>query len=209
MLCVERFDRAWTQDGWLARLPQEDLCQALGVPSVQKYESDGGPGIVQCLQVLSGSAAPAIDSARFVMAQFAFWLLGAIDGHAKNFSIFIQPGGSYVMTPLYDVLSAWPVMGHGHGRIEIQKAKMAMAIPGEKSRHYHLQKIQRRHWKALAERTRIDGLWAAMLAMLDRLDAAIVQVQANLHHSVEPKLAHKIFAGTQRQAEKFRSSPDK
>jgi len=98
------------------------------------------PRIAQCLQVLSKSQASAQDCARFVMAQLAFWLLGAIDGHAKNFSIFIQPGGGYISTPLYDVLSAWPVIGHGHGKIAWQKAKMAMAVPGTQSRHYHLQK---------------------------------------------------------------------
>lgn len=208
VLCVERFDRDWTPEGWIARLPQEDLCQAKGVASSQKYESDGGPGIVDCLQVLAGSQESAADSARFVMAQLAFWLLAAIDGHAKNFSIFIQPGGGYQMTPLYDVLSAWPVIGHGHGKIERQKAKMAMAIPGEKSRHYHLQNIQRRHWKALADFTRIAGLWEAMLAMVEGLEIAIEQVSANLHASVQAPLAEQIFEGARAQARKFMSSPD-
>ena len=208
VLCVERFDRAWNPAGWIARLPQEDLCQAKGVASRTKYETDGGPGIVDCLQVLAGSQESAADSARFVMAQLAFWLLAAIDGHATNFSIFIQPGGGYQMTPLYDVLSAWPVIGHGHGKIECRKAKMAMAIPGAKSRHYHLYSIQRRHWKALADFTRIAGLWEAMLNMVERLDTAIAQVSGNLHPSVQVELATKIFDGARNQARKFLSSPD-
>ncbi len=208
VLCVERFDRTWTPAGWIARLPQEDLCQAKGLASRTKYETDGGPGIVDCLQVLAGSQESAADSARFVMSQLAFWLLAAIDGHAKNFSIFIQPGGGYQMTPLYDVLSAWPVIGHGHGKIEWQKAKMAMAIPGAKSRHYHLYLIQRRHWKALADLTRISGLWEAMVNMVEGLDTAIAQVSGNLHPSVQVELATKIFDGARNQARKFLSSPD-
>lgn len=208
VLCVERFDRAWTPDGWLARLPQEDLCQSLGIASIHKYEADGGPGIAQCLQVLSKSQTSAQDRARFVMTQLAFWLLGAIDGHAKNFSIFMQPGGGYIATPLYDVLSAWPVIGNGHGKIAWQKAKMAMAIPGTKSRHYHLQKIQRRHWKALAESTRIEGLWSAMLQMLARLDTAIEQVNSSLHHSVSPNMAKQIYDGARAQAHRFLAAPD-
>lgn len=208
VLCVERFDRAWNPAGWIARLPQEDLCQVKGVAGRKKYEADGGPGIVDCLQILAGSRESAADSARFVMAQLAFWLLAAIDGHAKNFSIFIQPGGAYQLTPLYDVLSAWPVIGHGHGKIEWQKAKMAMAIPGEKSRHYHLQKIQRRHWKALADFTRIVGLWEAMLAMVEGLGASIEKVNAHLHPSVQPYLAAAIFEGALGQARKFLESPD-
>ncbi|WFU85618.1 HipA domain-containing protein [Bradyrhizobium sp. CIAT3101] len=34
--------------------------------------------------------------------------MGATDGHAKNFSIFLAPGGRYHLTPLYDVLTASP-----------------------------------------------------------------------------------------------------
>jgi len=42
-LVIERFDRRWTKDGRLLRLPQEDCCQALSVPPTRKYQSDG-PG---------------------------------------------------------------------------------------------------------------------------------------------------------------------
>lgn len=94
VLCVERFDRAWTAQGWIARLPQEDFCQVRGIASANKYETHGGPGMLQCLRVLQHGSAPARDSARFVMAQLAFWLLAATDGHAKNFSVFLQPGGA-------------------------------------------------------------------------------------------------------------------
>ena len=48
VIVVERFDRTW-QEGVLYRLPQEDICQALGVPPLRKYQSDGGPGIVGVL----------------------------------------------------------------------------------------------------------------------------------------------------------------
>ena len=49
VLIVERFDRALMDGGtWIARLPQEDFCQALGVPPRRKYESDGGPGMAKC-----------------------------------------------------------------------------------------------------------------------------------------------------------------
>jgi len=43
VLAVKRFDRRWVNnDQFLMRLPQEDLCQALGLISSLKYESDGG-----------------------------------------------------------------------------------------------------------------------------------------------------------------------
>ncbi|MEA3110031.1 MAG: serine/threonine-protein kinase HipA, partial [Gammaproteobacteria bacterium] len=40
VLVVERFDRTWTKDGRLLRVPQEDCCQALSIPPSRKYESD-------------------------------------------------------------------------------------------------------------------------------------------------------------------------
>ena len=85
---------------------------------------------------------------------------------------------------------------------------MAMAVPGTQSRHYHLQKIQRRHWKALAEWTRVEGLWPAMLEMLAQLDTAIEQVNADLHPSVSPIMAKQIYDGARAQAHRFLAAPD-
>ena len=85
VLVVERFDREWMDDGsWIARLPREDFCQALGIPPKLKHESDGGPGMAKCLRLLSGSADPHQDTLAFQLAQLAFWLVAATDGHAKN-----------------------------------------------------------------------------------------------------------------------------
>ena len=53
------------------------------------------------------------DALAFQLTQLAFWLMAATDGHAKNFSIFLGPGGVFRLTPLYDVLSMWPIMGNG------------------------------------------------------------------------------------------------
>jgi serine/threonine-protein kinase HipA len=136
VVVVERFDRTW-QEGILYRLPQEDLCQALGVPPMRKYQSDGGPGIVDVMSFLNGAIAPYEDRLTFMKAQIVFWLLAAIDGHAKNFSIFLTPGG-YRLTPLYDVMSAAP-----YPEFPLQKVKLAMAI-GDKG-YYRLSQIQLRH----------------------------------------------------------------
>lgn len=96
-LVVERFDRAWwthpSGDSRLVRLPQEDLCQATGVPPEAKYEADGGPDMDRILDVLDGSMTREQDPRTFFMAQLLFWMLCATDGHAKNFSLFLRPGG--------------------------------------------------------------------------------------------------------------------
>jgi serine/threonine-protein kinase HipA len=141
-LVIERFDRRWTKDQRLLRLPQEDCCQALSVPPTRKYQSDGGPGMVQVLDLFKGSDHPLEDQKSVLKAQIFFWLIGATDGHAKNFSIFLGPGGSYHLTPLYDVLTAQP--SFDAGQIERKQMRLAMSV-GTK-RHYRISDILGRHF---------------------------------------------------------------
>jgi len=158
-LIVERFDRRWSTDGtWLVRLPQEDLCQATATPPGRKYERDGGPGIETIMDLLLGSRVAAQDRVDFFRTQVVFWLLCAIDGHGKNFSVFIEAQGQYRLTPRYDVISAYPVLGHGKGKLPTQKVKMAMAVSG-RNRHYRWSEIRRAHWEETANRCglSVDG----------------------------------------------------
>ncbi|MCP9232992.1 type II toxin-antitoxin system HipA family toxin [Mesorhizobium sp. LMG 17147] len=146
-LIVERFDRWWARDGRLLRLPQEDICQALSVPPTRKYQSDGGPGMREIIELLKGSDTPDEDIAVFLRACILFWLIGATDGHAKNFSIFLGPGAGFRMTPLYDVLSAQPSLDVG--QIPRKKFKLAMSVG--KSRHYSVPDIMPRHFMQTAD----------------------------------------------------------
>jgi serine/threonine-protein kinase HipA len=157
VLAVERFDRARQPGGWIARLPQEDFCQALGLPSTKRYEGDGGPGMRDILRVLDTSARAAEDKRAFVKAQIVFWMLAAVDGHAKNFSIFHERGNTYRLTPLYDVISAWPIIGRGANHLAWPKAKLAMAVRS-KNAHWKLSEIKTRHWDVV---TRSAGLGSA------------------------------------------------
>jgi len=141
-LIVERFDRLWARDGRLLRLPQEDICQALSVPPTRKYQSEGGPGVVEIVELLKGSDTPEDDIAVFLRACVVFWLIGATDGHAKNFSIFLGPGGRFRMTPLYDVLTAQPSLDAR--QIPRKKFKLAMSVG--KNRHYSVNEIVPRHF---------------------------------------------------------------
>jgi serine/threonine-protein kinase HipA len=143
VLVVERFDRRIT-DSQIVRLPQEDMCQALAMVSGSKYEENGGPGAFAIMDLLKRSSSAIQDRYHFMMSQIVFWLLGAIDGHAKNFSIFLQADG-YRLTPLYDVMSAYPYFGQGN--VQKQKIKMAMKVHS-KNTHYHWYNIQKRHWFA-------------------------------------------------------------
>ncbi len=83
---------------WIMRLPQEDFCQALNIPLARKYESHGGPDIEQIMSSLLGSTNSEQDRVNFMKSQVLFWLLAATDGHAKNFSLFIEAAGGYRLT---------------------------------------------------------------------------------------------------------------
>ncbi|TMV67226.1 type II toxin-antitoxin system HipA family toxin, partial [Thioclava sp. BHET1] len=107
-----------------------------------------------------------------------FWLMGATDGHAKNFSLFIGPGGSYHMTPLYDILSAQPsLIGR---RIERKQMKLAMSV-GDR-RHYRVDQIHGRHFLQTATRGGLSK--ARALALLEeiagRVEAALDALTAAL-----------------------------
>ena len=211
VLAVERFDRAWAQapegDSRLIRLPQEDMCQAKGVAPTMKYESDGGPGIDGIMDVLAGSSHREEDRRDFFKAQVIFWMLCATDGHAKNFSVFLRPGGSYRLTPLYDVLSAYPILGNGAGKLPAQKARMAMAVRATNA-HWKMREILRRHWIAVGERhgvTTPDGRAAALVVddLVERTPQAIEQVRRQLPGDFPGGVADPILEGLQAAANKL------
>lgn len=205
-LVVERFDRERIAEGphgaWIARLPQEDFCQATGTPPQRKYEADGGPGMARVLELLRASDEPQ-DRATFLRAQLAFWLLAAIDGHAKNFSIFLLRGSRYHLTPLYDVISAWPIIGRGSRRIAPQEAKLAMAVPSTKA-HWRLSEILPRHWKALASRHGGARTWEGLLDVVERMERALSAVSDRLPKDFPPSLFDAIAAGCRGQVALFR-----
>lgn len=170
-LVVERFDRKWSPDKKrLKRIPQEDICQALGIPWSRKYQSDGGPGIVEIMNFLNASDQRDQDREHFMRAQLCFFLLGAIDGHAKNFSVTLSPTG-FRLTPIYDVMTIFPALAAR--QIEPKQAKLAMSVGDRK--HYRLRKIQRHHWEQTAKNAgypgeKLDGLIRDLIDRVDKID---------------------------------------
>jgi len=193
---VERFDRRWTQDKRLLRLPQEDLCQALSVPPVRKYQSDGGPGIRDILQFLKASDHPEQDRRLFMKAQIVFWLLGATDGHAKNFSIFLHPGGGFRLTPLYDVLSLQPA--YKASQVKRNQMKVAMSV-GDK-RHYVLDTILPRHFIQSAQQagmpaTTVDEIMAELADQVPQAtEAATAQLPADFPRQIRTSIVQGLKA---------------
>src|SRR5215471_18728836 len=193
VLIVERFDRLWTGDQRLLRLPQEDSCQALSVPPTRKYQSDGGPGITDILTMLRGSDEPLSDQRSFLKANIAFWLIGATDGHAKNFSIFLSPGGRFRLTPLYDVISAQPSVDSK--QILWRQFRLAMAF-GTKP-HYQIRQIAPRHFLQSADQAGIGRLVieSVIQELLDSAASALESVVASLPGNFPDEIASSMERG--------------
>lgn len=88
---VERYDRHVGQNGIVARIHQEDFCQALGIAPEIKYEREGGPAIAACQDVIAKHASrPATDRIKLLNIILFNYLVGNADAHGKNFSPFIR-----------------------------------------------------------------------------------------------------------------------
>jgi serine/threonine-protein kinase HipA len=139
-LLVTRYDRVRSGED-VHRVHQEDLCQALSCMPAQKYESEGGPGVAPCADLLRAhSTAPAVDLLAFFDALIFNLLIGNADAHSKNYSLLLEGNDrSPRLAPLYDLLST-RVYGRRFGR------KMAMKYGGE----YRFDRVRGRHLDRLA-----------------------------------------------------------
>jgi serine/threonine-protein kinase HipA len=143
---------------------------------------------------LLGSRFAAHNRELFFKAQLLFWLLAAIDGHGKNFSLFIEPDSSYRMTPLYELMQAFPLFDNGS--IQLKKAKMTMFLEGQ-DRQYHFAMIQPRHFISTAVQVgfSVEITRRLMLEMAMQTEAVIVHVTAELPDDFQETISPAIFNG--------------
>lgn len=165
---VRRFDRTLRPDGTLGRLVQYDLCQLAGTLSDRKYEKEGGPGIEACAELIRRySTQPAVDLRNFVCWIFFNLYTGNNDSHAKNLSLYWQPGGTVTLTPFYDLMSTRVYPGLARD--------FALSIGGE----FRPGAVTRSHVEAMAGQLRMRPAFvlrqAAEMAekIPEALDAAL------------------------------------
>lgn len=181
VLVVERFDREWRQykeQKVLVRLPQEDLCQSLGISPYQKYQSEGGPGIEQIAKFLMASKEQS-DRLNFFKSILIFDLLYATDGHAKNFSVFVEPDGMR-LTPLYDVMGGYFL--HRREKLSLQKLKLAMKVGH--SGHYQFKRVGLRHYQESAK------LCGISKTAFDSIMSEVREAYQNLHFNQKELDSH-------------------
>lgn len=153
---VERYDRIRdVATGRVKRLHQEDFCQALGVPSSNKYEAEGGPSLKACFDLVRRvSSDPTGDLLRLLDWVIFNFLIGNHDAHAKNLSLIYRSGQTR-LAPFYDLIStaAYPNLSE----------KFAMRIGGAKTVRY----MSMRDWREFAEECGMTAAFAVKrMAML-------------------------------------------
>ncbi|MEM5345355.1 type II toxin-antitoxin system HipA family toxin [Paraburkholderia azotifigens] len=210
VLVVERFDRVLSRDGKrLFRLIQEDFCQATGTSPLVKYENEGGPGLQKLFTLLQQSQQAEEDMRTLMASQIIFWMMRAPDGHAKNFSIQLLAGdaGRFRLTPIYDVMSAYPVIGNGPNQWVDQEIKLAMALLG-KNKHYQVHKIERRHFNSTARKVGYgDSAEPLLREIIDRTPEVVEKVRAELPEGFSEQVADRILGGMLSAARTLESMP--
>lgn len=197
-IIITRFDRG-SNDGVLQRRHQEDMCQALSLPSSMKYEKDGGIGIPDIMKLLLASETPNADREAFMKAQVVYWLLGASDGHAKNYSIFLPPTGGFRMTPLYDVMSLQPIIDAG----QLPERRLRVALSVGKKKHYGVPEITPRHFSETAEICNYSkkALEDIFQSIIDTTHSAMDKTMTEMPKSFPEQLASSIANGAKGRVE--------
>ncbi|MEE8524879.1 MAG: type II toxin-antitoxin system HipA family toxin [Thermoanaerobaculia bacterium] len=192
-LIIERYDRA-RSGGGIARIHQEDFCQALAIPPERKYQSEGGPSLAQAFALLDACARPALDRLELLRRVLFNCLIGNADAHGKNFALLHRPEG-IVLAPAYDIICTSIYPDHTD--------RMAMKIGG-KSRSVE---VLPRHWERFAREVGLapPRVRRDLIAMAERLpsearfvadeltasgDAGRPAVYDQIVHDVEARCEH-------------------
>ena len=136
---VQRYERVIGGTS-IKRLHQEDFCQALGLMSEQKCESDGGPGIAAIFNLIKKNfSRPIIDQRDFLKMVVFNFFVGNCDSHGKNYSILYK-NGLVQLAPIYDVVSTCVYSG--------LTDKLLMKI----GNHFELGKVTKDDFVVLCEK---------------------------------------------------------
>ena len=195
LFIITRYDRSRDRGGRLVRLHQEDFCQALGILPEQKYESEGGPALPQCFNLLQEkSIRPAADRMALLRWTIFNFLIGNAEAHAKNLAILFTDRGP-CLAPFYDLLctQVYPDLTE----------RQAMRIGGENRPSW----IQRRHWERFSEAVAIKPRF--VLKTLQDMAASVIPPAQKLADDFQNAygtfpIIEKILAIIEKRAKAYR-----
>ena len=195
-MVIERYDRVPGR-GTIARVHQEDLCQAMGLHPSMKYETSGGPSTRSIADLLRRTM-PARDAekaiTRFVDALAWNWVIAGTDAHAKNYSVLLDRR-EVRLAPLYDLSSILPYLGERDPdglMIDERRMRMAMKIGGE----YNLAPPRNTWPQAAAELgLRPDAVVARVRGLTEAAPAAFAAAADALVAAIDSPVVRRLVDG--------------
>ena len=182
-LLIQRYDRELI-DNKIKRIHQEDFCQASNIPSVYKYQSEGGVDFKRCFEILRVTSQPAVAINQFIQLMIFNYLIGNNDAHGKNFSILHYDNGEIKFAPAYDILCSqvYPELSN----------KMAMKIGG----HYNHDEILLRHFEKFANENNIS--FTQLKKVIKNQCEILPDTVDNVINSFENKIGKDILSVAQK-----------
>lgn len=194
-IIVERYDRR-RENGSVARLHQEDLCQALGCLPTNKYAADGGPSCADALGILASTGPTAQENAAGFLQMLLFnYLIAATDAHAKNYSILLDAGGAHRLAPMYDVASIAPYTDPA--RWKVKPPRLAMSIGGEnRAGRVSMGDLRRMAGQCRLDRVGItaEGCAGLLRAYADAIPGKLAEVFDELERTESAAAARELRA---------------
>ena len=202
---VRRVDRIAKPDGSLGRVIQYDLCQLAGIVSDKKYESEGGPGIAACAELIRTYSTQAAVDLRHLIRWLVFNLyVGNNDSHAKNLSVYRLPGKGVTLTPFYDLMCTRIYSG--------LSGRFAFAIGGETKPG----SITAEHFGKMAQELRMRPQFVVneAVALANRIGEAIDQAVESVAPSLPSgaralaaRVRQFVKSNTKKTAARFTAAP--
>lgn len=180
---IQRYDRELIANK-IKRIHQEDFCQASNIPSVYKYQSEGGVDFKRCFEILRVTSQPAVAINQFIQLMIFNYLIGNNDAHGKNFSILHYDNGEIKFAPAYDILCSqvYPELSN----------KMAMKIGG----HYNHDEILLRHFEKFANENDIS--FTQLKKVIKNQCEILPDIVDNVINSFENKIGKDILSVAQK-----------
>ena len=178
-LVIERYDRNKISPG--GRIHQEDLAQALGVPTIEKYQKYGAVTLERVSRLLAETDEPSpnVTLAKMLTLSVA---LGNLDMHAKNISLLHAESGTITIAPMYDVVPQTQYDTDGEFAFTVNGVLEHHAI----TRNDLIEEITQ--WGLPRSRTIIDETLETVRSLV---------VTETPHPSAEPTLQAEILRFTQ------------
>ncbi len=192
---VTRYDRLGDGSGTLRRLHQEDICQAMNLPSIRKYEAEGGPSFKECLDLVDRVCTePLVERDQLLRWLVFNLLIGNADAHGKNLSLLYRADGSIGLAPFYDLVCTLCYRSLQRG--------LAMTI-GDRS---DLGQIGPRQFDSLAEECGMGARWLRNYVFRMAEAASEILESGPDQLGMEPSIVKRVVPAMRKQAKQIKNA---